>query len=59
LEFVNRREMSMNDAQDTKREFRLSDLDTQLKALLPNMETVYGAYYCCECVGNPDCPSQA
>lgn len=49
----------MNDAQDTKQQFRLSDLDTQLKALLPNMETVYGAYYCCECVGNPDCPSQA
>lgn len=49
----------MNDVQETKREFRLSDLDTQLYALLPDTEAFAAAYYCCECVGNPDCPSSA
>lgn len=59
LEFFNRTEKSMNDAMETKREFRLSELETQLKALLPNKETLADAYYCCECVGNPECPSSA
>lgn len=49
----------MNDATETRREFRLSELETQLKALLPNKETLADAYYCCECVGNPECPSSA
>lgn len=57
-QFVNRTEKSMNDAQDTKREFRLSDLEAQLKALLPNPEALADGFYCCECVGNPECPSQ-
>lgn len=50
----------MSDIQDTKREFRLSDLDAQLQALLPDKEAfLHAFYYCCECVGNPDCPSQS
>jgi hypothetical protein len=50
----------MSDTQNTKREFRLNDLDAQLQALLPDKEAFLRAfYYCCECVGNPDCPSMA
>lgn len=47
----------MNDVQDNKAGFRLSDLETQLKALLPSKEDLAQGYYCCECVGDPYCPS--
>lgn len=48
----------MNDVLDKKAAFRLSDLDTKLKALIPDKESLMqGFYYCCECVGNPECPA--
>ncbi|GAA4796415.1 hypothetical protein [Lysobacter hankyongensis] len=50
----------MSDTRNTKQEFCLNDLDAQLQALLPDKEAFLRAfYYCCECVGNPDCPSQS
>lgn len=55
---ANRMETTMSDTQNTKREFRLNDLDAQLQALLPDKETFARvSLYCCECVGNPDCPA--
>ena len=48
----------MNDVLDKQAAFRLSDLDDQLKALIPDKEALVQAfYYCCECVGNPECPA--
>lgn len=46
----------MKDVQAPGREFRLSDLETQLKDLLPSKEQLAYGFYCCECVGNPYCP---
>lgn len=57
---ANRMETMMSDTRNTKQEFCLNDLDAQLQALLPDKEAFLRAfYYCCECVGNPDCPSQS
>jgi hypothetical protein len=56
--FNHRTETAMNDVLDKKAAFRLSDLDTKLKALIPDKESLMqGFYYCCECVGNPECPA--